>query len=358
MDVSLASPDSLIVPEWQDLARRALVPSGHNAPELVLPGLRARARARLATVRDHDGLQLAFPLLACHSPLPFHASLSTAVSFYGLPHLGRYAAVPALTALLRHLGEPVLLHGVPMDGVMWEALAASAPRLAVLSTAKRAVLRPQGSYAEWFESNFDRKRRKEFRRLHSRLSEQGRFEAVALAPDGDAEDWTGGFLNLESRGWKGRSGTALKADAAAGAALHEGLAGLHRSGKLRFWKLALDGKPIAMMFAIVEGREAWLGKIAYDEEYARFSPGVQLVLEATAALFAEAVDIADSCAIPDHPMIDRLWRGRRPVADVMLAGPTVPGPLFKLTVETLRLRRKARAAARNLYYRLAGRRPS
>jgi hypothetical protein len=136
--------------------------------------------------------------------------------------------------------------------------------------------------------------------------------------------------------------------------LREGLRGLADAGKLRFWKLALDGRPIAMMFAIVEERHAWLGKIAHDENLARFSPGVQLILHATEGLFAEGITLADSCAIPDHPMINHLWRGRLPVADVMIAAPGVPGVVFSATVQAERLRRRLRVPARNLYYRLTG----
>jgi CelD/BcsL family acetyltransferase involved in cellulose biosynthesis len=84
---------------------------------------------------------------------------------------------------------------------------------------------------------------------------------------------------------------------------------LGAAGKLRFWKLSLNGKPIAIMHAIVDGNQAWLHKIAYDEAYAKFSPGVLLVLHATEKLFAEiGLVLVDSCAIPGHPMIENIWR--------------------------------------------------
>lgn len=358
MDVSLASPDPAILPDWQDLSRRALVPSGYNAPELLLPALMRHERAKLATVRDSEGLQLALPLVACRSPLSFKASLSTPISFYGLPHLGPYSAVPALTALLRHLNEPVLLHSVPMDGVLWDVIRVSSARLTVINSWERAVVRPQGSYAGWYEANFDRKRRKEQRRLHSRLAEKGKLEAQNFAAGDDTAGWVDDFLDLEAKGWKGKRGTALKADPSAVAALHEAMRGLAGSGKLRFWKLALDGRPIAMMFGVADSGQAWLGKIAYDEDFARFSPGVQLILQATETLFAEGITLADSCAIPDHPMINHLWRGRLRVADVMIAGPGVSRAMFNLTVEAERLRRRLRSSARGLYYRITGRKPS
>lgn len=356
MNVSLTIPDDAIGSEWRELARRSLVASGPNAPELMLPALKRWPRAVLAAVHDSEGLQLALPLVSRRGVTPFQASLATPVSFYGLPHLGRYLAVPAMMALLRRLDQPVLLHSVPQDGAMWDVVTGSAARVAVLDSWERAVLRPSGSFADWFEANFERKRRKEYRRLQARLAEAGQLQALTFNGGDDIAAWTLEFLELEARGWKGRGGTALKADAGSTAALTESLAALAAAGKLRFWKLQLDGKPIAMLFAIVEAHEAWLGKIAHDETLSRYSPGVQLILHATEWLFAERITLADSCAVPDHPMINHLWRGRLRVADVMIAAPGVSPLSFMLTVQAERLRRRLRGLAKTIYNRI-NRRP-
>ena len=43
----------------------------------------------------------------------------------------------------------------------------------------------------------------------------------------------------------------------------------------------------------------------------RASPGVQLLLDVTQTLLADAgIARANSCATPDHPMIDHVWRER------------------------------------------------
>jgi CelD/BcsL family acetyltransferase involved in cellulose biosynthesis len=355
MDCSLSIPDSAIGAEWRELARRSLAPSGPNSPELLLPAFGRQPSVKLATVRDSSGLQLALPLERRGFPLRFHASIATPVSFYGLPHVGRHLAVAAVTAMLRSLNHPVLFHSVPVGGPLWEAISKTGGHFRVVESWHRAVLKPGDNYSRWFEQNFERKRRKEYRRLQSRLSEQGRYEAASFGSDDDVSEWVDAFLKLEGAGWKGRRGTAMNADPAAVAALKAGIGDLAQAGKLRFWKLALDDRPLAMLFAIVEGNEAWLGKIAYDESFARFSPGVLLVLHATEQLFAEGLAQVDSCAIPDHPMIDHLWRDRLEVADVMIAASAVGGMRFRLTVAAERSRRGLRAAARNLFYKLTGR---
>ena len=66
-----------------------------------------------------------------------------------------------------------------------------------------------------------------------------------------------------------------------------------------------------MLASFTTGRHAYSFKTAYDEDYARFSPGVLLQRENLALLEQDGFEWADSCASPDHPMIDHIWRERR-----------------------------------------------
>jgi CelD/BcsL family acetyltransferase involved in cellulose biosynthesis len=247
---------------------------------------------------------------------------------------------------------------VPEDGFLFKAMANASPSLAVLNRWQRAGLKPKGSYDQWFEAGFDRKRRKEYRRLQARLSEQGAFGTASFTPGDDVASWTGEFLSLEASGWKGKRGTAIHSNEDAAQALRDGLQALAQSGKLRFWKLALDGRPLAMLFAVVERGEAWLFKIAYDETFSRYSPGVLLVLHATRQLFEEGVTKADSCAIPDHPMIDNIWRDRLSMADMMIAGPGVSQFEFAMAVARARAQMNLRSRLRDVYYWLTDTRRS
>jgi CelD/BcsL family acetyltransferase involved in cellulose biosynthesis len=343
-----------IGPEWQILTHRSLVPSGHNVPELQIAALRQWPEARTATVRDGEGLRLALSLVQRNFPVPIVENWSSPVSFYGMAHIDRDLAGPALACLLRKLDVPLMLHSVPVNGALWETVAAESGRLVVLDTWQRAVLRPGGTYAQWFETSFDRKRRKEYRRLQARLAERGSLEVTCFEAGDDTLAWVDQFLTLEAAGWKGRRGTAMNADSRTATAFRDAVRDLAAAGRLRFWKLALDGKPIAMMFAIVDGSEAWLGKIAHDETLAKYSPGVLLILQATERIFAEGLTQVDSCAIPDHPMINHLWRDRLQVADVMIATHDVSAITFKAAVAAERLRRRLRAAAKTMFHRLTG----
>jgi hypothetical protein len=77
-----------------------------------------------------------------------------------------------------------------------------------------------------------------------------------------------------------------------------------------------------MLINLLAPPGAFLFKTAYDEDYARFSPGVLLQIENLDLLERDGVAWVDSCAAENHPMIDALWTERRPIVrvTVRLAG--------------------------------------
>ncbi|MFN4141547.1 GNAT family N-acetyltransferase [Aestuariivirga sp.] len=358
MNVSLAPADRSVAPHWRALAAEALGPSCHNLPDLVLPALAGERRAVLATVREDGALKLAFPLLPPRVWRPWFRGLETPVNYPAVPHLAREGAVPALTAFLDALPRPLLLGEVATEGPFWDALMASSAQVAVLRRWQRAVVRPRGSFAAWYDANFDGKRRYSFRRKRAKLSELGQVVIERQATGENLDGWLSAFFDLEAKGWKGHKGTALKFDARACGTLREAMPGLAAAGKLRLWCMKLDDRPIAMMSMIVDGGKGDILKVAYDEDFARVSPGVLLLLAATEDIFAEGLALADCCAIPDHPMYDHVWRDRLGIADVMVAGPGVPSALFNGFAKAERLRRDLRGRLKKIYYRVAGITPS
>jgi CelD/BcsL family acetyltransferase involved in cellulose biosynthesis len=341
---------------WQRLAAASLEPSGLNAPEMILPILARHPGGELMTVGQAGELLLALPVSKRSLPLPHRTNLATPLTLMGLPHVDSELASSSIAEMLMALDRPLFLRSLPVDGPFFKTSSREAPRFSIIESWSRAALDVSGNFETWFETNFERKRRKEYRRLRARLGEEGKLESASLASDGDAAAWAAELLALEAAGWKGTRKTALAADPGMAFALADACRGLHAAGKLRFWKLELDGRPIAMMYAIIEGSNAWLCKIAYDEVYARFSPGVLLLLDATEALFNDSsVKFADSCAIPNHPMIDNIWRDRIEVADVLLAPKHVSAIRFKTTFLALSAERRARAATKSLLHRFSKR---
>lgn len=351
-------PAEQISAGWQALIGRSAEPAGLMRPELLQPLLAADPGVALATVTAGPDLLVALPVTSKRFPT-LAASWVSPLTPGGAPHLDRDQGPAALATLLKGIGWPLLLHGIPADGPFHAALMQAAGRHAVVDRWQRAALRVEGTYAAWADAALGAKRRKEFRRLKNRLAEQGVLTVSSLAPGDDVGPFAEALLQVEGSGWKGQRGTAIATQPDLAPAFHSVCANLHAAGALRFWQIGLDGRAIASLYAIVEGDRAWLGKIGYDEAYAKYSPGVLLILEATERLFAEpGLKLVDSCAIPDHPMIDHLWRDRIAIADVLAAGAGVSAARFAASLAAEKLRRRARGVARDAYYRLRGLRRS
>ena len=292
-------------------------------------------------------------------PLAYFESWITPLCPTGLPAVATLPAESHFAAVLERLSAPVLLRNLPVNHPVTGAILAASAHQHILTQWQRAGLKLGGSFEDWLAQNFDQKRRKELKRLRSRLAESGELIVESLGPSGDINTFSENFLALESSGWKGNRGTAINKNPAMAAALRNGLAVMHRNGALRFWQFLLDGKPVASLFALIDGNEAALGKIAHDEAFAKYSPGVLIIMEATRHLLEEeGLEIADSNAIPDHPMIDRIWRDRIYCMDILVASQNTPAVLFSTLVFFLGTKNALRSFAKQFFLRVTGRKRS
>jgi hypothetical protein len=291
-------------------------------------------------------------------PLRHYDSWQTPLTSGGLPTAAP-GEPPAIAQLLDSIESPVLFRSIPIDHPVGRAILEQPSQVTIISGWERAGLHIAGTFEGWLAKNFSHQRRKELKRLRARLAEQGDFQVRMLERQGELSPFVENFIELEKAGWKGARGTAIANNPKLAAALRQGLSIMHERGRVRFWEFALNGKPIASLYALIDGAEACLGKMAYDESLSRYSPGVLVILEATQALFAEqGLTLADSNAIPNHPMIDRIWRDRIACADILVAGNSVPVPAFRLLSSFIVLRHNLRAAAKSMFVRVTGRKVS
>lgn len=279
---------------------------------------------------------------------------------------------------VRALGDPLMLQGLEVD--VWQAMLALLARdwrqpMLRLSTLdeqgpvgaalldmlgqgawphrhtrrlERAVLNHGPTAADYCASNIRGKVLKEYRRLKRRLADRGDLRVEQLAAGMPATSWTEQLLGLETAGWKGRDGVAAACDPTLHECVHRLLDEAHRLGRLDFWRMTLDGEPLSMLACLENGQgQAFQYKISYDERHAASSPGVLLELEYLHALLdGDRLVRSDSCARPDHPMINRLWVDRMPVYSILIGQPTLVGRgIIGLTA--LMDRRKAKSKSEN-----------
>ena len=342
--------------DWRAVGAMALEPVAFQSADFALPILAQGKSAEVLTISNEGQLLLAIPT---QLQLGLQSSATSPLTASGLPQIASHSAEAAVMAFLNSRTAPFLFRALPTQSAFFGLLEKTAPRLRVMKRWQRAALRINGTYEQWQVDNFDHKRRKEFKRLRTRLSEQGELRLETLNHSSALMSFVDDLLELEAKGWKGARGTALKADEASVGTFRDICINLHRSGVLRFWTLKFNGRPIASLFGMVEGTQGWIVKIAYDEDFAKYSPGVLLILDATTAFFAEPeLKLVDSCAIPGHPMIDRIWRDRIEMVDVLVAPAQISRFKFAATAAALYTHAKLRETAKSIFYRITKRKRS
>jgi CelD/BcsL family acetyltransferase involved in cellulose biosynthesis len=356
-----------IADEWQSLADRALAPNVFLEPAFALAAAPVFGRdvgagliwSRAAPCRLMGFFPARIERRRYGVALPVMVGWTHPFAPLGTPLVDRAAGSATITAWLDHLaGRPdlprlLLMPYLPVDGPVAQAFASAVAQRGGASIAlgahQRALLAPAADRERYLDRAIGHKKRKELRRQRRRLAQAGTLASdIACEPSAVAAA-LGDFLKLEAAGWKGRAGTAACADERVRAFMEAAVTGLARNGKAQVARLSAGGTPIAAIVTLRSGATAWCWKIAYEESYARFSPGVQLLLEATQALLDDpGIAAADSCATAGHPMIDHVWRERLGLADHLVQ----VGPKHRLAFAAARtlehLRRAAIASLKRL----------
>jgi Acetyltransferase (GNAT) domain len=227
------------------------------------------------------------------------------------------------------------------------------PRL--LDSHFRACLDARREAEELLRDALGGKKLKELRRQRNRLAEHGavRFD-VARTPETVAAAIET-FLALEASGWKARRGTALTQDEGDAGFIRRATKGLAETGQCEIVTLHAGATPVAAAIVLRHQDRAFYFKLGIDERFSKFSPGVQLTLELTRHLCADAVlATADSTASADHPMINPIWRGRLKIGDVLI--PLRPhDPVVSLIHAAITAHRRVRELARQAVRLIRGR---
>ncbi|MEH3037584.1 MAG: GNAT family N-acetyltransferase [Sphingomonas adhaesiva] len=335
---------------WDSLADEAVVANPFYRRDVVAAcrGLREAGTPRLLAVRDGDALLGVLPI-ATRRKGGIALSVENwdqRVRALGEPLVrgGREQAFwgAALPVLARGPGHFLRLSALDADSASTRALMAMT-RCTVTRRYERAVLERGLSSAEHAARHVRGKVLKEHRRLRARLAERGALRFERLAPEEAAGAWIDTLFALETSGWKGREGVAAAADPATERCFRAILTDAHARGALDFHRMTVGDATIAMLANVESGDESFQLKIAYDEEWAAFSPGVLIEM----AYLEHALDVrglarADSCARAGHPMIDRLWPARRTIVSLAVPFDNVRSRLMCRGIEAWRRRRANR----------------
>lgn len=371
----LASLDDA-VEEWRDLAARAIEPNIFYEPAFAraaAPVFGADANAVLIWSKAPRRLLGLFLARRWRRHGPFPALLSGWIHEFGplgTPLVDRDHAEAVIDAWLAHLAADQDLPGIllmqylPEEGPFAEAFARVLSRrgnkVARFEHHHRALLAPGNDRDGYLERAINAKVRKEIGRKRRRLGDMGPVSHVVTTDFEGVSQTLADFLRLEVGGWKGRYGSAVANQAGHAAFLNRAILDLAREGKVRGDRLCIGDQAVAAVLVLRSQDCAWGWKIAYDEQYARWSPGVVMMTEMTDSLLQDrSLNRVDSTANPDHPMIDHIWRERLALSDRLIALRPQANFHFYLACMLEYLRRgirKAMKAARDRLYRRPSRR--
>ena len=333
---------SSFVPDWEELVTNAVEPNVFYEPWTLLPAmdLLRKHDVQLLFIYGLSGEESGDRKLIGMFPVEYRKG------YRGIPlpyvNLWRHAHCFLTTPLVRRGFEQAALAGFfgwldgmgagqffriellradgPLGVHMQSYLKRSDRTVYEADRFGRALLEPADDAETYIRNALVRKRRKEINRLGNRLAETGTVELRVLGRDDEIDEWIDTFLQLEASGWKGKAGTAFASDPAQEEYFKTIMREAFRRNQLMMMMLTYEGRPIAAKVNFVRDGGAYAYKIAYDEEMGQYSPGVLLEMEHIKYFHGmDRLMWVDSCAKPDHVMIDRLWSNRREIVTLNIS---------------------------------------
>jgi len=374
MAIYSASAGFDLIDELDHLCTRTVEPNIFFNPRFLAPAMpRLEDReVRLAVMRDGDEHRSRLRLLVPYSverpgvPLgvPILRTWANPFGPLGTPLVDRddpEGVVDDFLAILArpHLKLPkvlvlpdMMLDG-PVAGILHRVAEARGLPMTITDVVQRPFLESTLNGEDYLKAALRQHHYREFRRLKRRLAEHGPVEHVVARGEDEIRQAVETFLTLEAAGWKGRRRTAMAVDRFQAAFAREAMHRLAERDLCRVHSLTLNGEPIASLIVFIEAGVAYTWKTAYDERYSAYSPGTLLMIEVTKQHLDDPnIVVTDSCAVPDHPVMSRLWSERRRMGTIAIGLTPDADRATRQAASQLHLYRETRNIARLLRNRV------
>ncbi len=340
------------VERWRALAAIAVEPNPFFEPEFVLAAAEHLGERGLSllVVEDDSTWRACLPVQRTRIArlLAGLRVWSHLYCFLGTPLMSPHdtgASARALLELALAVEDRLVLEDLGDDGPVAGAVRRAMHELGLVTVSEtahqRALLerRPNDDYLDGLRGH----RRRELNRLGRRLeAELGAALSICdRSRDAAALDR---FIELERSGWKGHAQTAVGSSPGHARFFRDVCESFAAAGRLELLALSAGDRTVAMKCNLYSGEGGFCFKIAYDEQLARYSPGVQLERENVHVFHDHRGERwQDSCADPENTMINSLWPDRRPIRTSVLAR---RGAGAALSRHSLRLARAIRDTER------------
>lgn len=284
----------------------------------------------------------------------------------GTPMIDRDCGQEAAETLLRLLADPSLRLPKVID-FTWQregsesqlVLERAAANLGLSSkrnaSFQRAALFPDPDRSIEPLPTLSKKRLRELRRQLRKLDDVSPTKFECARSSSSVHSAIEGFLTLELKGWKGRKGTALYNHKKIAAFSRQIVSELASVNQCEIFSLTQNNKPIASLIMLGRNGRLVPWKMAFDEELSAYSPGMQVMVDATHSLKKRAKFVeADSLAVADHVMMNRVWPDRVAITDLTVALTPEAERQVKRVVDAKQRMRTAKTFAKSFLAKLRG----
>ena len=220
---------------------------------------------------------------------------------------------------------------------------------------QRPFLQSDLDSVDYLSTTISGSSRRNFGRLRRLMEELGKFEYDIARSPREVRTAMEEFLLLENAGWKGRQRTSLASERLRAAFAREAVNSLAERDLCRIHSFKIDDRVVASLIVFVQSGHAWTWKTTYDEKLAHYSPGSLLIMRVTETHLDDPnIDVTDSCAVEDHPVMSRLWAERREFATLVIGMRPELERETRQVVSQIQLYRSTRAAAKGVRDRVRG----
>ena len=350
----VVSPNELTNSElaaWSECAACSPEPNPFLEPDWLLPAveLLGESPKTMVVLAEHAGAVQACVPIAEVTADPggrgrsgTHAALKTRVAptavALGTPLVSAEGGREALACLVTELGREAgrrgaglvvmewVSYGGPVARLLREAVCESGGLLMEFDTWDRGLLRRQAADGEPYWLRGIGKNRLRTIRQHRRRLEAALGVSLTLRVRDDVAA-VEEFLRLEASGWKGHEpdGLAFQREAGTTGFFETVCDRYIKQGRMFFLCLEGNSTPIAMICCVRAGEGLFAYRTAYDEDLARYGPGVEVFLAAM-EFFDRATDASffDTCSARDNAHLLGLFPDRRTMATLMFRVPAGP----------------------------------
>lgn len=216
----------------------------------------------------------------------------------------------------------------------------------VIEKHLRPILHSELNADAYLRASMSAKHLKALNKKRGKLDELGSVEVSVLSQSDQLSSGIESFLRLEQSGWKGENNTAMSCHESESRFFRAIMEGAFKRDRLQLFMMTLNKRPIAMRCGFMSGKVAYSFKIAFDEAFGMYSPGVLLELEYLKIIQdQDEIEWVDSCATSGSSALSRLWRENREISTIAVGMDTIMGRSLVSAVSGLKsLRASANAA--------------